>query len=79
MNERRSRQQPLLLGAVSILRKHSEAYGDTETNYFLKIKANIGHSEAASGIFAVIKAALMVETGIIPGVAGFKTLNPASL
>ncbi|OJZ92392.1 hypothetical protein ASPFODRAFT_202182 [Aspergillus luchuensis CBS 106.47] len=56
MNERRSRQQPLLLGAI---------------------KANIGHSEAASGIFAVIKAALMVESGIIPGVAGFKTLNPA--
>lgn len=46
---------------------------------FSKIKANIGHSEAASGIFAVIKAALMVESGIIPGVAGFKTLNPASL
>ncbi|RAK91537.1 polyketide synthase [Aspergillus costaricaensis CBS 115574] len=56
MNERRSRQQPLRLGAI---------------------KANIGHSEAASGIFAVIKAALMVESGIIPGVAGFKTLNPA--
>ncbi|RDH37113.1 polyketide synthase [Aspergillus welwitschiae] len=46
MNERRSREQPLLLGAI---------------------KANIGHSEAASGIFAVIKAALMVESGVIPG------------
>ncbi|GKZ68150.1 type I Iterative Polyketide synthase (PKS) [Aspergillus niger] len=56
MNERRSREQPLLLGAI---------------------KANIGHSEAASGIFAVIKAALMVESGVIPGVAGLKTLNPA--
>ncbi|GKZ32480.1 type I Iterative Polyketide synthase (PKS) [Aspergillus brasiliensis] len=41
------------------------------------IKANIGHSEAVSGIFAVIKAALMVESGVIPGVAGLKTLNPA--
>ncbi|GKZ93794.1 type I Iterative Polyketide synthase (PKS) [Aspergillus niger] len=56
MNARRSREQPLLLGAI---------------------KANIGHSEAASGIFAVIKAALMVESGVIPGVAGLKTLNPA--
>jgi acyl transferase domain-containing protein len=40
------------------------------------IKPNIGHSEAASGIFAVIKAALMVEKGIIPGVAGLETVNP---
>ncbi|CAG5181935.1 uncharacterized protein ALTATR162_LOCUS9909 [Alternaria atra] len=31
------------------------------------IKANIGHSEAASGIFAIIKAAMMTEYGMIPG------------
>lgn len=41
------------------------------------IKANIGHSEAASGIFAVMKAALMTEAGVVPGVAGLKRLNPA--
>ncbi|OJD31005.1 lovastatin nonaketide synthase [Diplodia corticola] len=41
------------------------------------IKANIGHSEAASGIFAVMKAALMTEKAVIPGVCGLKTLNPA--
>lgn len=40
------------------------------------IKPNIGHSEAASGIFAIIKAALMVETGLLPGIAGLKNLNP---
>ena len=40
------------------------------------VKPNIGHSEAASGIFAIIKAALMVETGIMPGVAGLETVNP---
>lgn len=40
------------------------------------IKPNIGHSEAASGIFAIIKAALMVEKGLIPGVAGLETINP---
>ncbi|KAI1825907.1 lovastatin nonaketide synthase [Xylaria intraflava] len=40
------------------------------------VKPNIGHSEAASGIFAVIKAVLMVEKGIIPGVAGLETVNP---
>ncbi|KAF2137744.1 uncharacterized protein K452DRAFT_321598 [Aplosporella prunicola CBS 121167] len=41
------------------------------------IKANIGHSEAASGIFAVMKAALMTEAGVVPGVSGLKNLNPA--
>ncbi|PWY95017.1 polyketide synthase [Aspergillus sclerotioniger CBS 115572] len=56
MNDRRSCEQPLRLGAV---------------------KANIGHSEAASGIFAVIKAAMVVESAVMPGVAGFNLLNPA--
>ncbi|GAW27057.1 putative polyketide [Rosellinia necatrix] len=41
------------------------------------VKPNIGHSEAASGIFAVMKAALMTESSIIPGVAYFQNLNPA--
>ncbi|XXH00688.1 hypothetical protein Hte_007038 [Hypoxylon texense] len=40
------------------------------------LKPNIGHSEAASGIFAVMKAALMTEAAVIPGVALFKNLNP---
>jgi acyl transferase domain-containing protein len=37
----------------------------------VQVKLNIGHSEAASGIFAVMKAALMTEAGVIPGVAHF--------
>ncbi|KAJ5204653.1 polyketide synthase [Penicillium cinerascens] len=40
------------------------------------VKSNIGHSEAASGIFATMKAALSTEKGQIPGVHGFQTLNP---
>ncbi|KAI9370402.1 hypothetical protein BJX61DRAFT_96291 [Aspergillus egyptiacus] len=56
LNDTRSRDKPLLLGAV---------------------KPNIGHSEAASGIFAVMKAALMTEAAVIPGVAHFQRLNPA--
>ncbi|KAK2772279.1 polyketide synthase [Colletotrichum kahawae] len=40
------------------------------------LKPNIGHSEAASGIFAVMKAALMTEAAVIPGVALFERLNP---
>ncbi|KAL9030784.1 MAG: hypothetical protein Q9196_001134 [Gyalolechia fulgens] len=55
MNDTRSREKPLLIGAV---------------------KANIGHSEAASGIFAVMKVAMATENGIIPGVAGLQDLNP---
>lgn len=43
-----------------------------------QVKPNIGHSEAASGIFAVMKASLMTEAGIIPGVALFNRLNPES-
>lgn len=56
MNDTRSKESPLLIGAI---------------------KANIGHSEAASGIFAVMKAVMMTEAGVVPGVAGLKTLNPA--
>lgn len=40
------------------------------------VKANIGHSEAASGIFATMKAALMTEKALIPGVHGLRNLNP---
>ncbi|KAJ5382343.1 polyketide synthase [Penicillium concentricum] len=56
MNDTRSLEKPLLIGAI---------------------KANIGHSEAASGIFSVMKAAMMTEAAVIPGVCGLKTLNPA--
>jgi acyl transferase domain-containing protein len=56
MNDTRSSDAPLLLGAI---------------------KANIGHSEAASGIFAVMKAAMMTESAVIPGVCGLRKLNPA--
>ncbi|KAI0152902.1 ketoacyl-synt-domain-containing protein [Xylariaceae sp. FL1272] len=55
LNDNRSKDEPLLVGAL---------------------KPNIGHSEAASGIFAVMKAALMTEAAIIPGVALFNRLNP---
>ncbi|EJP63776.1 polyketide synthase, putative [Beauveria bassiana ARSEF 2860] len=55
MNDTRSLEKPLLLGAA---------------------KASIGHSEAASGIFAAMKAALMTEKAQIPGVYGFRNLNP---
>ncbi|KAI1118581.1 hypothetical protein F5Y14DRAFT_462535 [Nemania sp. NC0429] len=58
LNDTRSRDKPLFMGAV---------------------KPNIGHSEAASGIFAVMKASMMTEAGVIPGVALFNRLNPEIL
>lgn len=55
MNDQRSQEKPLLVGAV---------------------KTNIGHSEAASGLSAVIKAVLMAERGVIPPTRGITKPNP---
>ncbi|KAI1425016.1 hypothetical protein F5Y12DRAFT_749302 [Xylaria sp. FL1777] len=61
----------------------SQALNDTrpenEPLFVGAVKPNIGHSEAASGIFAVMKAALMTEAAIIPGVALFNRVNPEIL
>lgn len=40
------------------------------------VKTNIGHSEAASGLSAVIKACLTVEKGIIPPIYKLNNPNP---
>jgi acyl transferase domain-containing protein/NADPH:quinone reductase-like Zn-dependent oxidoreductase len=41
------------------------------------VKTNIGHSEASSGLSALIKAILTVERGVIPPTHGVTSLNPA--
>ncbi|KAJ2989155.1 hypothetical protein NUW58_g3615 [Xylaria curta] len=41
-----------------------------------KSKPGLGHSEAASGLTALIKVALALEHGLIPPTYGVKTLNP---
>lgn len=43
------------------------------------VKPNIGHSEAASGLSAVIKAVLALERGIIPPTRGVAKLNSKSM
>ncbi len=72
MNENRlPGQEPLLIGAVSTVSKTSVR----QTLSREKVKTNIGHSEAASGLSAVIKAVLTVEKGIIPPTRG--VVNPS--
>ena len=44
--------------------------------YVGSLKSNIGHLEGASGIVAIIKAALMVEKGFIPPNCDFQKPNP---
>ncbi|KAL4740606.1 hypothetical protein BDV11DRAFT_214040 [Aspergillus similis] len=43
--------------------------------YVGSVKSNIGHLEGASGVAGVVKSVLMLERGIIPGIAGFEVLN----
>ncbi|MGA5362588.1 type I polyketide synthase [Streptomyces purpurascens] len=40
------------------------------------VKANVGHLDNAAGLAALIKALLVVKTGVVPPVAGFTGLNP---
>lgn len=44
--------------------------------YVGSVKGNIGHTEAASGVAALIKAVLMLQKGTIPLQANFTSLNP---
>lgn len=42
----------------------------------IQVKTNLGHSEAASGLSAVIKVVLSFEHGKIPATYGVTKLNP---
>ncbi|TVY85299.1 Reducing polyketide synthase DEP5 [Lachnellula suecica] len=66
---------PLEVHAVSMAMNQERKPGE-DPLWIGAVKTNIGHSEAASGLSALIKAVLVVERGTIPPVRGLVTPNP---
>lgn len=65
---------PLEVHAVSLAM--NDQRGEERPLLIGAVKTNIGHSEAASGLSAVIKAVLMAERGVIPPTRGITKPNP---
>ncbi|KAF5965626.1 acyl transferase acyl hydrolase lysophospholipase [Fusarium coicis] len=51
---------------------------DNEENYLRigSVKTNVGHTEAASGLAAMVKGVLCLEKGLIPPSVNYETPNP---
>lgn len=67
---------PLEVHAVS-LAMNKERNPTDEPLWIGAVKTNIGHSEAASGLSALIKAILIVERGVIPATRGVVRPSPS--
>ncbi|KAL6861988.1 KR domain-containing protein [Trichoderma novae-zelandiae] len=67
---------PLEVNAVSIAMNQNRKPGE-EPLWIGAVKTNIGHSEAASGLSALIKAIMIVERGVIPATRGLTNPSPA--
>ncbi|UUU37399.1 acyltransferase domain-containing protein [Streptomyces sp. CA-210063] len=59
--------------AGSALRRAGAGQGSVAVG---ALKASIGHLDAAAGVAALIRALLVVRSGVIPPVAGFTARNP---
>lgn len=64
---------PIEANAIGAAFRHCRSADDPL--YIGAVKANIGHLEGCSGLAGVIKALFVLEKGVIPPIAGFKTLN----
>ncbi|WP_217709693.1 polyketide synthase [Amycolatopsis sp. Hca4] len=51
--------------------------GRAEPCVLSSVKPSIGHLDRASGVTSLIRAALNLRDGVLPGTAGFRTPNPA--
>ncbi len=67
---------PLEVNAVSMAMNKGRKPGQ-EPLLIGAVKTNIGHSEAASGLSALIKAIMIVERGVIPATRGLVNPSPA--
>ncbi|OJJ75778.1 hypothetical protein ASPBRDRAFT_38078 [Aspergillus brasiliensis CBS 101740] len=65
---------PIEANAIGQAFRHCRSVEDPL--YIGAVKANIGHLEGASGLAGLIKTILVLEHGLIPPIAGFRTLNP---
>lgn len=61
--------------ATAIHKVFSEGRTTKDPLQFGSVKSNVGHLENASGVIAVIKAAMMLEKGFILPNTNFKTPN----
>ncbi|ROV93464.1 hypothetical protein VPNG_09630 [Cytospora leucostoma] len=67
---------PLEVHAVSMAMNKERDPAEHDPLWIGAVKTNIGHSEAASGLSALIKAILIVERGVIPPTRGLVKPNP---
>lgn len=74
----RPADKPLIIGSVC-LPSLTEMLSQMLTDSLIpKIKSNVGHAEPAAGISGLMKTAMAIEKGIIPGNPTFENPSPKS-